>query len=338
MYRGLKHSLAVMGLVPIFFFLMNPNFHQEGYWNELWFSTRIGIQIGLFCWLVIGSLYAAIKAYNEQLYLKLKNTLRFQIFVGLLVMLIGLSLTSLAEPYISGRPFGLQSISFGMLVGGVTFLAVIVFVAYKQMQETNLKLAAQSAEANLNVLKNQMQPHFLFNSLNSLSELIEINKDHASNMTQKLADLYREILNNSKAPLSSVESEISIIQKYLELEKLRFGDRLKYNIEVPPNFEKIFLPSLVLQTLVENSVKHGVGPSLDGGEIQIRVANLDKGYKVEIRNTGEFSKSGKSAGTGLENTRSRLDLVYGDKHNLQLERQADTTLVSFWFSGEAAHV
>jgi sensor histidine kinase YesM len=191
-------------------------------------------------------------------------------------------------------------------------------------------------EAQLNTLKTQLQPHFLFNSLNSLSELIESDRARAAEMTQKLADLYREILAASDRILSPLSSEAAIVQKYLELERLRFGERLSFRVVLPPNAERVFLPSLLAQTLVENAVKHGIARSIEGGEVELRVASdATGGYRFELTNTGEPLRAGYRPRTGLTNSKARLDLLYGPEHGLELLSDPSRgTRVSFHFSGE----
>lgn len=193
-------------LVPIFFLMMNTNYHESGYFTNLVFSTRVGIQISLLSWFGFVISYIFIYIYRPEYLLKVSQSVSIKILMGMSFMLIGLGLTHFLEPLISGRNFGVQSLSIGLLVGGCAFLLCIFYAAYKRTQELNLKLRIESAEASLHVLNNQMQPHFLFNSLNSLVELIESNSDYAAEMTQKLADLYREILVNSKGQLASLES------------------------------------------------------------------------------------------------------------------------------------
>lgn len=294
-------------------------------------SVRIGVQIATFCLVSSTLIYGALNLWNPAL----TKPISVKALIGLSTMTLAMWLCALVEPLISGRSFAFADSTKGLLIGGITFLLSLFFVAYRQTHEHNLKLRAESAESNLNVLKNQMQPHFLFNSLNSLAELIDSNKEYASAMTQKLADLYREILENSKKQVASVESELSIIKKYLELEKLRFGDRLRYKISVSDGLERVFLPSLALQTLVENAVKHGVSKSIDGGEIDIRVERNGTGYKVRILNSGsEIVESDTPRGTGIANTKARLDLLYGEKHAFTFRVKDNCAQVSFWFSGE----
>jgi LytS/YehU family sensor histidine kinase len=260
-------------------------------------------------------------------------------------MLVGLLLTSVFEPYISGRYFGLESISVGTLVGSTTFLLCLFYVAYKKTKEDYLNLSIESARSNLHILNNQMQPHFLFNSLNSLVELIESNNECAAQVAQNLADLYRQILKNSKNQVSSLESEISIINKYLELEKIRYEGRFSYNIVISIDIlnsneiQNIYLPSLILQTLVENAIKHGISKSLKGGEILIQVFRNEKlGFHISVTNSGCPFQYSNSKGTGLANTEARLSLLYGTKHNFIIESVDQKTIASFWFSGDAVGI
>jgi len=154
-------------------------------------------------------------------------------------------------------------------------------------------------------------------------------------MSQQLADLYREILHNSKSKFSTLESELSILRKYVDIQKIRFGDRIHFSESVPKGFEKLPLPSLMLQTLVENAIKHGVAPKIEGGEINISVKENGARYKVVISNTGAQYKGHKSSGrsTGLENTQKRLDLIYGDKHQFKIFSENNRTFVEFLING-----
>jgi hypothetical protein len=334
--KSLKTVAITSLLVPIFFVMMNTNYHEIGYFNNLVFSTRIGIQISLFSWFGFVISYIFIYIYRPDYLLKIKQSVLANILMGMSFMLIGLGLTHFLEPFLSGRDFGIQSLSVGLLVGGSTFLLCMFYGAYKKTEEINLKLRMESAEASLHVLNNQMQPHFLFNSLNSLVELIESHNDYAAEMTQKLADLYREILMNSKGQLASLESELAIIKKYLELEKMRYEERLSFSITVPSEIENIYLPSLILQTLIENAIKHGISNSLAGGAINILIEKSNSlGYKAVIVSTGSTNKAKVNSGTGLANTRARLELLYGDRHNFNIENSEQQTKVSFWFSGES---
>lgn len=219
-----------------------------------------------------------------------------------------------------------------------SIVAAAIFYRFRQMKDLALKSKVAQAEAQYSILESQMQPHFLFNSLNVLSELIYVDPDLANSMTQKMADLYREILNNSKSKFSTLESEISILKKYVEIQKIRFGDRIRFQVDVSPAFYNIQIPSLMLQTLVENAIKHGISPKKEGGEINLSVQKLGSRFQVCISNTGALYKGHQESkrSTGLQNTKHRLELTYGTKNGFQIYSDEQRTYVKFSITGRTA--
>lgn len=216
-------------------------------------------------------------------------------------------------------------------------IGAAVFYRFRQIKDIALKSKVAEAEAQYSLLESQMQPHFLFNSLNVLSELIYVEPDMAHDMTQKLADLYREVLTNSKNKFSTLESEISIIRKYIEIQKIRFGDRIHFQVDISPAYYNLQIPSLMLQTLVENAIKHGISPKKEGGQINLSVKKNGGLFEVCVSNTGALyrghSESKKS--TGLQNTRNRLDLTYGNKHQFEIYADQNKTYVKFNITGRS---
>lgn len=333
--KSTKPMFLALGVSLLFYLAAIPNIKPDEHIQHILISLLHGFAIFSWIWVLYAGLWAVVKKN------KIKTGREWQIGwgvhfpIGILGMSGGLISAKWIKAYILSQPFTMGGMWVSLLIGAFITLMFQFYYAYKHSAQENLELKAAKTEAELHVLKNQMQPHFLFNSLNSLAELIESNKNYASVMTQNLADLYREILENSKQQLSTVQSEISIIKKYLALEKLRFGERLNYKVEELPNGDSVLIPSLILQTLVENAIKHGVAPSTGGGTVHVKVLKNGSGFKAEISNTGQPIISYKdNKGTGLENTKSRLELLYGDKHQFQLDGRSDGTVVSFWFSGD----
>lgn len=229
-----------------------------------------------------------------------------------------------------------------LFTGGLITVSFIFHLAYRASRRRISELERATAESRYETLKAQMQPHFLFNSLNSLSELIDAAVPEAATMTARLADLYRHILENSKEKTATLASELRIIRDYLELERLRFGKRLQYTVHCEVDDQRVFVPSLILQTLVENAVKHGISPSLDGGTIAIRaIRQGPMNTLIEVKNSGISLKKDrvatdkKSSGTGLANTRERLRLMYGDAHDFYFGlNDHGLTIVRFTVTGE----
>lgn len=335
MFMSFKGALLGLFFVPAFYLILNLDRSAEELLSGALIAVRIGTTVLLINVVMTWLFYFVASKNNILKAKKLRLSMPFRITVGLGGMLIGLVFASVVEAAFFDNNFGWKSVMIGLVVGGTTYCVFLYRSVLRDTQDYNLQLRAESAEANMNALKNQMQPHFLFNSLNSLAELIDSNREQASTMTQKLSDLYREILEASKLPKSTLQNELSIVGKYLELESLRFGNRLKFEVQCPANAESILLPSLILQTLVENSVKHGISQSLHGGLIMVQVKTEPKGYRVQVQNPqGDHAGSiTPSTGTGLANTKARLDLMYGDLHGFELKIHSGRTYVEFWISG-----
>ena len=211
---------------------------------------------------------------------------------------------------------------------------VVVLGASLWYRAENFRLQSENAIASFNVLKEQMQPHFLFNALNALKELIVEDPEIARATTQRLADLYRSILAVSTTATTPLSDELSIIRDYLEIERVRFGDRLRFRFEIEPHLERRHVPSLMVQTLVENAVKHGIAKSRTGGEIVVRARPAPNGaLELEVWNDGApFVPADGRASTGLANTRARLELMYGSTATITT---GDGTTVRFVVSGDA---
>jgi sensor histidine kinase YesM len=167
--------------------------------------------------------------------------------------------------------------------------------------------------ARFAVLQQQMQPHFLFNALGSLKELIALDPARAEEATQRIADMYRLLLLISKRATAALEDELELVENYLEIERIRFGDRLTFRIDAAPMVASLRVPSLMVQTLVENAVKHGIAKARNGGTIAVTATRRADGWlELVVTNTGApFAKGASRNPTGLANTTERLALMYG---------------------------
>jgi sensor histidine kinase YesM len=206
------------------------------------------------------------------------------------------------------------------IVTGVMFYALLVTIYYllinfrelRERSEREAKLTGLLKEAELNMLRSQIRPHFLFNSLNSISSLAMTDPAKAQEMVIKLSEFMRYTLNLPDSMMSTLEKELHHVELYLDIEKVRFGERLIFDKSIQPGSEVWSLPVMILQPLIENSVKYGVYESSDPTRIRLD-ANVDDGVlDIRVGNTYDpDAATKKGTGTGLNNIRGRLLNLYG---------------------------
>ncbi len=206
---------------------------------------------------------------------------------------------------------------------------------YQQLQEQTeqtLKATAAAHQAQLKMLRYQLNPHFLFNTLNAISTLIlDGANDTANKAVSRLSDFLRYTLDNDPMSQVTLGSELDALDLYLEIEKVRFGDRLVIEKLIESPAEKALVPSLILQPLIENAIKYAISPSEDGGTLRIS-ARVQRGVLVmQLSDTGPGLDNGKSehksSGVGLQNTRERLQQLYGDDQAFTLAPNEPSGLV-----------
>lgn len=202
------------------------------------------------------------------------------------------------------------------------FVQFGIFHAYEYYQnnQRNLKKQAALREAalssELSALKAQLNPHFLYNVFNTISASVPPEQEQTREMIAKLSDLFRYQLKASKSELVPLEEELEFVKKYLDLEKARFEDRLQVTIDVSQDIRQELVPPMILQPLVENSVKHGIASLIEGGEIAIRVKRNGRNIQFEVSDTGVGVKDKSKLfklGVGLTNTKLRLEKQYGSE-------------------------
>jgi signal transduction histidine kinase len=192
---------------------------------------------------------------------------------------------------------------------------------HRESQERELtaaQLRTRLAEANLQALQRQLHPHFLFNTLNTISALMHRDTEAADAMLERLGDLLRLTLDRVGTQHVSLKDELDFLRKYLEIEKTRFGERLQVHIEVDLDTLDAAVPNLVLQPLVENALRHGIGPKIGGGRVDIIARREGQNLWLEVRDNGVgLTSDAFHKGVGLTNTRSRLEHLYGDRYRFE---------------------
>ncbi len=197
----------------------------------------------------------------------------------------------------------------------ILFFALDFYDQYKSQSYRTIQLQAQLTDSKLNNLRMQLNPHFLFNTLNTISMMIRKNKNvEAINMISGVSDLLRSSLNISKNQFITLEEEIELLKKYLEIEEQRFSDRLRVEFEIDEEYLNLKIPNLILQPLVENAFKYGVTNNINDAYIKISGLVCDEQFCIKIYNKGNILKEPLKEGIGLKNTRSRLAMSYTVYH------------------------
>jgi LytS/YehU family sensor histidine kinase len=214
----------------------------------------------------------------------------------------------------------------------VLFLWCNLYFGAKQWQEMAeqrermLRAESELREARLNALRHQLNPHFLFNALNAVSTLVlDKDSERATRMLSRISTLLRRTLEEDSVAEIPLAQELEFISQYLEVEQIRLGERLRVTTEVPADTVAAVVPIMLLQPLVENAVRHGIAPEVDGGEILIRSAKVDSRLRLLVKNSGA-RQSGSLANTngiGLNNCTERLQAIYGADYRLDLDWPVD---------------
>lgn len=248
-----------------------------------------------------------------------------------LALLMGV-LQLLYSAIIVGRPEVFDSLSFSsgfliwlnwwviFMVWSVIYFAVHFFEKSRNEEIKNLRLEAMKTEVELNNLKSQLNPHFMFNSMNSIRALIDENPALAKESITKLSNILRSTLLMGRKQLVTVEEELHLVDDYLKLEGIRYEERLKVDLHLDAAANGFLLPPLMVQTLVENAIKHGISRLPSGGLVRIWVKKENEKLAIRIENTGRLNGEQHqiSTGIGIANTRQRLELLYDGKASFEL--------------------
>lgn len=219
---------------------------------------------------------------------------------------------------------------YGGILSSIILYLLGLLIAH--ISETQRRFATQQAEtarlneqltkAQLNALRRQIEPHFLFNTLNAIAGLVREKRDDAAvNMISSLSDFLRRVVNDSERQQVSLSEELEFTQKYLDIQKARFADRLEFTVDVPEELLSAQVPSLILQPVVENAVKHGIAKRVEGGAVYISALRTNGMLTLNVYNDGPKLIGGgqnQRSGVGLQNVRTRLESLYGSGFRLEL--------------------
>jgi LytS/YehU family sensor histidine kinase len=220
--------------------------------------------------------------------------------------------------------FGSDLLVYGAVIG--TCYALDYYRKYREREFLASRLEAQLAQAQLDSLRMQLHPHFLFNTLNSIVGLVRDNKNSAAvNMLVGLSDLLRHALEHSSRHEVELRAELNFIKLYLKIQEMRFSDRLQIEFDIDPATTKALVPNLILQPLTENALRHGIGRSTDSGLVGISSAITNGLLRLTVYDNGaglpdDWQMKG-STGIGLANTAARLQQLYDDNHQFDIRNR-----------------
>jgi hypothetical protein len=290
----------------------------------------------LLC-LVITHLFRIFLNRRKWLYLSMARLIpRVLVSVGVL----GLIIYFLRLPLSLSLGFFEGAIAFDpeQILIGTAFYALIFFLwsvfyftyHYFERYSKSLKYEASVIQIELNNLRSQLNPHFIFNALNSIRALVDENPAKSKQAINQLANILRKSLTSDKKGLTKFEDELKIVKDYLGLESIRFEERLKTEFSIHPDSHHFLVPPLMIQTLVENGIKHGISKLKEGGIIQLNTTVRDGSLRIQIRNSGHMVNGAKRSkgGLGIKNTIQRLKLIYGDRSAFRIANENDNFVLT----------
>jgi signal transduction histidine kinase len=217
-----------------------------------------------------------------------------------------------------------RKIGFNLAIYGAIALAghlLAYYALYRNRELQAARLESQLMRARLDMLRNQLEPHFLFNALNAIAELVHRDPDTAEQLIEDLADLLRRALD-AGADEVSLGVELQLLEAYCAIERARLGERLRINRDIDPATYQARVPVLLLQPLVENAVRYAVQPRAAGGSLVVRTRRFDDRLLLEVEDDGPGLSATVREGIGLSNIRSRLAALYGASHRFELSPSA----------------
>ena len=337
--RRIEAAIIVAGWTLFGLFFASQSYLSQVYWGRgpSWAQAVLVWMSCAFCWAVLtpGMLYVARRfplrreGWPRTLAVHLLAASFFSP-LALVIYLLVRRLLAFADPAAGAQipPFKILLVS--EFHAGILIYCAVVGISftldyYRRYRERDLRAAqleSQLAQAQLDALRKQLQPHFLFNTLNTVSILIDEDTRAAREMLVRLSDLLRATLDRGRAHEVTLRQELEFIEGYLEIERTRFQDRLTVTVAADPQTLDARVPDLILQPIVENAIRHGVAPRAAAGRIEIHAERLNGSLRLQVRDDGRGLPDGTNGtngrGVGIANTRARLAQLYGAEHDFEM--------------------
>ena len=335
--RWIRWLLALLGWTAVALFFASQtylSYKYSGGQAHFWLVLKMNL-IEWYGWglLAPGIFWLARRFPLEQG--RWGRSLAIHSVAGVGVSLLKWTLNNLLRRYLLGLS-GSMYLIYVFHQNLVTYWIVVAatqgylyYSRYRQGELHTAQLSAQLAQAQLQALRTQLHPHFLFNTLNAISTLVHKDPEIADRMIARLSDLLRLTLENIGVQEVRLAQELEFLERYLEIERMRFPDRLQVRMHIAPETLDARAPYLILQPIVENAVRHGIAPRSTPGTVEIRADCKNDRLVLEVRDDGPgvAPNSNLKDGVGISSTRARLEKLYGTAHQFELHNAAEGGLV-----------
>lgn len=315
MKKTMSYLLATLAFNTAIAGLLTLALNDVGFLNNFVFAHCIGLSIALVSLFIL-----TLTKDSRRRAMALALSLPVSVAMGISIALPITGLGNWSEPR-TGQAMAI-GLFFGLIGAIALLLAERIDAEVKQRKLLSSESERREIEAHLKLLQAQIEPHFLFNTLANVSSLIDSNPALAKTLLERLNDWLRVALARTRSERTTLGDEIDMLENYLQIMKIRFGERLEWRIDIPDTTRHQPFPPMLLQPLVENAVRHGIEPKLGGGMIRISATLEQNGLNIEVSDNGVGLGRGPK-GTGLSNIDARLASLFGRAACLTLLTNAD---------------
>jgi two-component system, LytTR family, sensor kinase len=331
-----NYWLCQFGGWSVFVLINTFYYHALGLPEELYPHYFKSMYFVAFTGLVVTHIMRSVIIGLNVLGLPFKKQILWFIIITISFSLINTSITVSVDEAMGWEPMYYRTFSFSEKwlkdsLGTILYFTIwnLLYFVYHYISSLQKKLLNEAQletlvkELELKTIKAHINPHFIFNALNSIRALVDENPEKARTAITNLSQLLRISLKAEKQNEVSLEEEMHMVKNYLALEQIRFEDRLKVNIDIDPQALQQKVPHMMIQTLVENAIKHGISKQTKGGEIWIWSELTTKHHQITIRNTGQLNGFRNKDGFGLHSTQERLQLLYQNRANFEIQQTGE---------------
>lgn len=316
-------GISIGLLMSTFIQIFSPNGIQTR-------NVLFNILFSLFITLSIANVIALVQCYFTPAKIGFWNFVWVYYLCNLVGLFLGVELTYLIVSFIFDFKYDfighINDYKFNVLITIVVGTLILLYHFQRVNAESLLKakemdlvkLNQLKTVAELQALQSKINPHFLYNALNSIASLIHEDADKAESMTMKLSKLFRYSMNTMQENFVAIKEEVEILNTYLDIEKIRFGNRINFQIEVLPVLSEKLIPRFLLQPLVENALKHGLKDIRNEGEMKVVITQSGNRIEIFVYDNGTPFPTELIAGYGLQSTFDKLDLLYKEDHDIQI--------------------